>query len=144
MSHPRGCPMPAEEPQSRATRPEDRLVAAFGSVHALAFWKSPEGQVMLASYGSDGTIRRWDFTTGAETDPPLSSHGWVNFLTAWTGQDGKTMLASASDDGIRRWDAASGIEKPLIDHLDATPLYTWIREHRHTMLASGGRDGTDR
>ncbi len=136
--------MPAEAAQSRATGPEDRLVAALGSVQELVAWKSLEGQVMLASAGNDGTIRRWDFTTGAEIGAPLSTQTYVYFLTAWTGQDGTTVLASASRDGIRRWDAASGIEKPLIGHMDATTLAAWTSADGRMMLASGGEDGTIR
>ena len=136
--------MPAEAAQSRATAPEDRLVAAFSSAQALVVWKSPEGRVMLASAGNDGMIRRWDFSTGAQIDAPLSSQGYVNFLTAWTGPDRSTVLVSASADGIRRWDAASGIEKPLIGRLDATTVAAWLSADGHMMLATGGEDGTIR
>jgi WD40 repeat protein len=143
--------MSPEVAQSGAIRPEDRLVAAFGSVLELVAWTSPDGQVMLASSGLDGTIRRWDATTGAEIGAPLQGSGRA--LTAWTGQDGHTALALDSlFDGIRLWDAATGEKRgePLTEEPSSYPgsypmaLTAWTDADGHMMLASGREDGTIR
>ena len=64
--------------------PEDRVVAALGSVLVLAAWSGPDGP-MLASGGEDGTVRRWNATTGAPVGDPMTGHtGPVPALTAWS------------------------------------------------------------
>ena len=81
--------------------PEGRVVAALGSVLVLAVWSGPDGP-MLASASNDGTVRRWNATTGAPVGDPMTGHtDWVTALVAWSGPDGP-MLASASNDGTVR------------------------------------------
>ena len=96
--------------QLRATKPEDWLVTASGSVEALTAWTGPDGHTMLASAAGDRAIRVWDAMAGTPVGDPLTGHtGTVTALTAWTDPDGHTMLASAGNDGtIRVWDATTG------------------------------------
>ena len=64
---------------------------------------------MLISGGGDGTIRRWDATTGAQIGHELTGHtGRIRALAAWTGPDGQISLASGGSDGvIRVWNTAT-------------------------------------
>ena len=44
-----------------------------GSVIALVAWSGPDGP-MLASGSNDGTVRRWNATTGAPVGDPMTGH----------------------------------------------------------------------
>ena len=129
-----------------AIGPEGRVVAALGSVLALAAWSGPDGP-MLASGGVDGTVRRWNATTGAPVGDPMTGHTEsVRALTAWSGPDGP-MLASASDDGtIRRWNATTGapVGDPMTGHTGSVLALTAWSGPDGPMLASGGDDRTVR
>ena len=125
--------------------PEGRVVAALGSVLALAAWDCPDGP-MLASGGEDGTVRRWDATSGEAVGGPMTGHtGSVTALVAWDGRDGP-MLASGGEDGtIRRWDATSGEAAdgdPMTGHTGCVrALVAWDGPDGPT-LASASDDGT--
>ena len=129
-----------------APEAEDRLAATFGFVTALVAWTGPDGQIKLASGGEDGTIRRWDATTGTEIGAPMAVGSWIDTLAVWTGRDGQIELASASGDRsgtIRRWDATTGAEigQQLYHKTRVQALVAWTGPDGHMMLASGGRDG---
>ena len=102
---------------------------------------------MLASASDDGTIRRWNATTGAPVGDPMTVHtGGLTALTAWSGPDGP-MLAS----GSRRRDGAElerdhrrpGRRPHDRPHLRVLALTAWSGPDG-PMLASGGYDGTIR
>jgi WD40 repeat protein len=136
----------ATSPERRDIKPEDRLVAAFGRVRAVAAWTTADGP-RLASAGDDGTIRRWNATTGGQVGEPMTGHtDWVIALATWIGRDGP-MLASAGIDGtIRRWNATSGTQfgEPMISKTGTVQaLATWTGPDG-PMLASASRDGTIR
>ena len=126
--------------------PEGRVVAALGSVLALAAWSGPDGP-MLASGGEDGTVRRWNATTGAPVGDPMTGHTRsVTALTAWSGPDGP-MLASASEDRtVRRWNATTGapVGDPMTGHTSPViALAAWSGPDG-PMLASASEDRTVR
>ena len=117
-----------------------------GPVLALTAWTGPYGH-MLASGSQDGTIRRWNATTGAKVGDPMTGHIWpVLALTAWTGPYGH-MLASGSQDGtIRRWDATTGakVGDPMTGHTGPVRALTAWTGPDGPVLASAGADGTIR
>ena len=129
--------------QQHTVGPEDRLIAALGSVRALTAWRGPDGP-MLASAAADGTIRRWDAGTGSTVGDPMTGHtGPVYALTAWRGPDGP-MLASAGEDGmIRRWDAGTGrqVGDPMTSQTGPVRALTAWMGPDGPMLASAGEDG---
>ena len=56
----------------------------------------PDGRVLLASGGADGTVRWWDPATGTPVGSPLAGHtSSVNAVAAVPLPDGQVLLASA-------------------------------------------------
>jgi WD40 repeat protein len=124
----------------------ESLIGRLNWAQVLTAWTGPDGP-MLASAEADGTIRRWDATTGAQFgDPMTGDTDWVWALATWTGPDGP-MLASASEDGtIQRWDATTGVQfgNPMTGHTGSVrALATWMGPDG-PMLASASEDGTIR
>jgi WD40 repeat protein len=139
----------AEALTLRVTQRESRLVVAVGSIWALTSWTDANGRVMLASGGDDGTIRRWDASTGEVIGEPLVVEGGpVAALAICTDADGRVLLVSGGGDGtIRRWDAGTGapVGEPMTGHTDRVQgLTAWSDLDGHVLLASGGTDETVR
>jgi hypothetical protein len=132
----------------KATLPvgEDRLVASFGTVRAVAVC-TVDGRPALVSGGDDGTVRRWDATTGAPIGEPLTGHtGQVNAVATYT-VDGRPALASGGVDGtVRRWDATTGapIGEPLTGHTGQVNIVATYTVDGRPGLVSGSNDGTVR
>ncbi len=68
-----------------------------------------DGRIIIASGGSDTTVRVWDATTGTPLTSPLTGHtDWVRTV-AMGYLDGRTIIVSGGDDqAIRMWDLAAG------------------------------------
>ena len=80
-----------------------------GSVNALTAWGGPDGPMLATGSGEDGTVRRWNATTGAPVGDPMTGHtGSVNALTAWSGPDGPVLASAGADGTIRLWNASTG------------------------------------
>ena len=92
-------------------------------MHAVAFGTGPDGRLLLASGGGDGTVRVWDPATGAAGGRPLTGHtGAVRAVAFGTGPDGRLLLASGGDDRtVRLWDLVTGapVGDPLTGHSGA-------------------------
>ena len=121
----------------------DRLVASFGSVVNVVAYTTVEGRPGLATGGSDGTVRRWDATTGAPIGEPLTGHtSSVSAAAAYTTVEGRPALATASTDGtMRRWDATTGapIGKPLTGHSGQVwAVVAYTTTERRPALATAG------
>ena len=79
-------------------RARGRVVAALGSVLALAAWDGPDGP-MIGLGGEDGGPAGWELNSGQPVGGPMTGHtGSVTALVAWDGPDGP-MPASAAKMG---------------------------------------------
>ncbi|MGV9635486.1 nSTAND1 domain-containing NTPase [Nocardia rhamnosiphila] len=121
------------------------------SVKALTTVVMPDGRTLLASAGSDHTVRLWDPVTGQPHGQPMTGHGsWVEALTTvvMPEPDGRTLLASGGfNHTVQLWDPVTGQPhgQPM------TRPNNWVRAlttvvmpepDGRTLLASGGDDGT--
>ncbi|MEO0432690.1 MAG: TIR domain-containing protein, partial [Cyanobacteria bacterium J06656_5] len=107
-----------------------------GEVWSVVF--SPDGQ-MIASGGSDGTIRLWD-TQGNSIREPLKGHNdWVNSIAF--SPDGQMIASGGSDGTIRLWDTQGNtIAPPLKGHSAAVRAVVF--DPNGQMILSGSEDGT--
>jgi len=120
--------------KSVAAGPPLRLERHGAAIHAVAF--SPDG-AQLATAGGDGTVRRWDAATGAETGPTIITP-WA--LAVAFAPSGQRLATGGSDGRVRIWDAGSGRQ------LTQQPSRAyWVRavafSSNGKLLASGGDDG---
>src|ERR1700761_8610860 len=89
---------------AQQTSPELALQSGHqGKVNSLAF--SPDGR-MIASAGSDSTIKLWDTSRGLLIRT-LSGHLAAVRAVAFS-PDGKSLVSGSQDHTIRIWDLATG------------------------------------
>lgn len=97
-----------EAPAASLYERDDPLVAASGGVEGLAAVETKVGTI-LASVGTDRTLRRWDAATGASLGSPVNdAEERVYQVAAWRGPDGPVIAGSTSR-GIARWNAVTGL-----------------------------------
>jgi len=103
------------------------------------------GRQLLASGGSDGTVRIWDPASGTQQAAPEDHPGWVWAVCAVTVA-GRQLLASGGNDGtVRIWDPASGAQQAALEgHQGPVHGVCAVTAAGRQLLASGGRDGTVR
>ena len=118
-------------------------------VESLAATPVPGHPALLASGGTDGTVRVWDLATGLPVGQPMIGHtGMARALTPVLMPDGRYLLASAGHDAtIRLWDPLTGypVGSPLTGHTGPVSAITAVTmPDGGTLLATGSIDATVR
>jgi WD40 repeat protein len=102
-----------------------------------------EGRALLASGGSDGTVRLWDPRTGEQLTA-LEGHQRGVYAVCAVTVEGRALLASGGGDGmVRLWDPRSGEQLTVLEgHQRGVRAVCAVRVEGRPLLASGGSDGT--
>jgi WD40 repeat protein len=134
-----------------AVRQDDSFLTLTGHamwVDSVAFGTAPDGRLLLATAGGDGTARLWDPLTGASLGDLTGHTGGVMSVAFGTAPDGRLLLATGSDDGTARlWDPLTGtpLGDPLAGHTsDVRSVAFGTAPDGRPLLATGGSDGTAR
>jgi WD40 repeat protein len=130
---------PAEDDRPRYT-----LRGHTDAVEAVVTVPGPDGELLIASAGSDTTLRRWSPVRGEPFGEPIETRhdGAVNAMTAVAVPDGRTLIATGGEDGtIRLWDPIDGVGcgQPITGHTDEIFALTAIT----TARVEHGVPGTD-
>ncbi|SMO55438.1 WD40 repeat [Propioniciclava tarda] len=88
----------------------DPLMGHQGSVLSVAIGTGADAAPLIISGGDDGTIRRWDATTGRPVGDPITGHrGAVRSVALGFDANGRALILSGGEDGAtRRWDLSGG------------------------------------
>lgn len=112
-------------------------------IYCLRFAKL-NGKVVLASSGSDETIRLWNLTSGTEHCAPMNLETETAAL-AFAEWEGRTILLSGGLNGqISMWDPDRGqlLGKPFVVHTDGINSMLTGTMDGETVCVSGGADST--
>jgi WD40 repeat protein len=117
-------------------------------VESVTFGIAKDGRLLLASTGSDRTVRIWDPLTGMPIGKLTGHTGRAWVVAAGCAPDGRLLLASGSDDlTVRVWDAQTleAIGEPLTGHTDQVAgLAIRSTGDGRCLLASASSDSTVR
>ena len=119
-----------------------------GAVQAVAF--SPDGR-LLASGGTDNTVRLWDPATGQNMHTLTGHTGTVKFRNAFRvggavqavafSPDGRLLASGGTDNTVRLWDPATGQNVRVFNtHTSIGKIQAVAFSPDGRLLASGGTD----
>jgi WD40 repeat protein len=141
------CEPDPDKPHWKALRGHD------GRVTSAAFGNGSKGEALLASGGSDGTVRLWGPDDGRSVREPLIAHKHVNAVAFGTGAGRRVLLASGGSDEtddrdvlfdgcVRLWDPDNGtpIGEPLSGEGEVHSLAFGPCAGGRMLLAAGGYD----
>jgi WD40 repeat protein/tRNA A-37 threonylcarbamoyl transferase component Bud32 len=113
----------------------------------LAF--SPDGRTLATVFGLrkyainilGGRVRQWDLASGKEGPMLLARVPNTGFGAAAFTPDGRALITGGQDHVVRRWDAATGAERPALDGA-ADFVWALALSPDGRTIACGGNDGT--
>ena len=120
----------------------------FGDDQALKNVLAPVAgrPILLAGY-RDGTIRRWDVSSGTQMEPSLTGHENAVFAL-WAGTLARhpAVVSGGGDDGVRVWDPRTGRAwgGPLTGHVGQVNSVAGGTVAGRPVVVSGSADGAIR
>ncbi|MFG2006348.1 SAV_2336 N-terminal domain-related protein [Spirillospora sp. NPDC048911] len=122
------------------------------AVSALTTFRDATGRDVIASGGSEGIVRFWSPSTGAQIRALFHAHtSAIRAMTTFPDQDGNALLATGGDDGmVQIWDPGSNAKAGVLLPNQGSrgnavlSLATFTGPGGRTILATGSRDGAVR
>jgi WD40 repeat protein len=121
------------------------LLGHVGETWAVCAVPRHGGRTLLATAGTDGTVRLWDPATGTPVGEPLKGHTrGVTAICPVLGPERRTLLVTGGDDGtVRLWDPGTGtpVGKPWTGHTGGVRAVCPVPGPQgRTLLATASRD----
>jgi serine/threonine protein kinase len=134
--HGRAVAISGISPSSRFPPALRTLVGHASEVKLAAL--SPDGK-LVASAGTDHSIKLWDFATGEERRTLQGHSGMVRFVAF--SPDGRVLASAGMDRQIKLWDVATGTERrTLLGHTNGVRSLAFSPDGG--ILGSGSWDRT--